>query len=66
MKIVNLKKAEERKRMKRNAEVDGLKKSYQELVRFYTDWYNDHVVGQDENGNWIYKNVQNHLQKIKP
>ena len=32
-----------------------LKKQYQELAQFYNHWYDNHVVGQDENGRWIYK-----------
>lgn len=34
-----------------------LQKQYRELVRFYEQWYDDYVVGQDENGRWIYKNM---------
>ena len=34
----------------------ALQRECQELVRFYEDWYDGHVVGQDENGGWIYKN----------
>lgn len=32
-----------------------LQKQYQELVRFYERWYDEHVVGQDESGAWVYK-----------
>ncbi|NDO52024.1 hypothetical protein FMM75_22515 [Lachnospiraceae bacterium MD335] len=30
-------------------------RQYQELARFYNQWYGEHVIGQDENGGWIYK-----------
>lgn len=33
-----------------------LQRQYQELARFYNQWYDEHVLGQDENGGWIYKN----------
>ncbi len=32
-----------------------LQRQYQELARFYNQWYDEHVLGQDENGGWIYK-----------
>lgn len=34
-----------------------LEEQYRELVRFYEHWYDEHVIGQDENGGWIYKNL---------
>ncbi len=30
---------------------------YRNDAEFYNQWYYDHVVGQDENGNWIYKDL---------
>lgn len=32
-----------------------LERSYRETAQFYNCWYDEHVVGQDENGGWIYK-----------
>ena len=32
-----------------------LQRQHQELAKFYNQWYDEHVVGQDENGRWIYK-----------
>lgn len=32
-----------------------LQKQYQELARFYNQWYDEHVIGQDKDGRWIYK-----------
>lgn len=64
MKIINFEKAKARIQSKGKAgkdlpEVDNgvleLQKQYQELVQFYERWYDEHVVGQDENGAWIYK-----------
>ena len=66
MKIINFEEAKERKRSKENAAKhlpvmsDGemeLRKQYQELAQFYNRWYDEHVIGQDENGRWIYKNL---------
>lgn len=37
-----------------NGELE-IEKQYPELVKFYEDWYDKHVVGQDETGRWIYK-----------
>lgn len=33
------------------------RKKYRNDAEFYNQWYYDHVVGQDENGNWIYKDL---------
>ena len=32
-----------------------LQRQYRELAQFYNQWYDEHVVGQDENGRWVYK-----------
>lgn len=64
MKIIDFEKAKTRKQSKEKAAKhlrvpdDGeseLQKQYKELVRFYEQWYDEHVVGQDKNGAWIYK-----------
>ena len=64
MKIINFEKAKIRKTLKEKAvkhlpEVDDseleLKRQYREGAQFYNQWYDEHVVGQDENGGWIYK-----------
>ena len=64
MKIINFEKAKARIHSKEQAakrvpEVDNgeleLQKQYQELAQFYNRWYDEHVVGQDENGRWVYK-----------
>ena len=34
-----------------------LQKQDRELAQFYNRWYDAHVVGQDENGAWIYKDI---------
>lgn len=66
MKFINFEEAKARKRSKENAakhlpEIgDGemeLQKQYQELAQFYNRWYDEHVVGQDENGRWVYKDL---------
>lgn len=64
MRIINFEEAKARKRSKEkcaknfrkpdNGELE-LQKQYRELVQFYERWYDEHVVGQDENGGWIYK-----------
>ena len=64
MKIINFEKAKERRHSKQknvkyltetsNDEME-LQREYRELVQFYNQWYDEHVVGQDENGRWIYK-----------
>lgn len=64
MKIINFEEAKERIQQKERATkhlseqesgVVELKKQYKELAQFYERWYDEHVVGQDENGAWIYK-----------
>ena len=64
MKIINFEKAKERRHSKQknvkyltetsNDEME-LQREYRELAQFYNQWYDEHVVGQDENGRWIYK-----------
>ena len=64
MKIINFEKAKARKQSKERDKkhlpkksngVLELQKQYQEMVQFFEQWYDGHVVGQDENGMWIYK-----------
>ena len=55
MKIIDFEEAKARKRSKENDGVLELQQQYRELVQFYESWYDEHVVGEDENGGWIYK-----------
>lgn len=64
MKIIDFEKAKARKYSKDKiikSFSDGdndeseLQKQYRELAQFYEHWYDEHVVGQDENGRWLYK-----------
>lgn len=64
MKIIKFEEAKTRKHLKekpkkRFTEVnDGeseLERQYREAAQFYNRWYDEHVVGQDENGKWVYK-----------
>ncbi|MDE5825500.1 MAG: hypothetical protein K2H91_12570 [Lachnospiraceae bacterium] len=66
MEIINFEKAKARKRSKEKAakhlpEIDDgvleLQRQYRELAQFYNRWYDEHVIGQDENGGWIYKDL---------
>ncbi len=66
MKIIDFEEAKTRKHSKEKVvnylpETDDgvleLQREYQELAQFYNQWYDDHVVGQDENGRWIYKDL---------
>lgn len=36
-------------------EIQELQREYRELAQFCNQWYDEHVVGQDETGGWIYK-----------
>ena len=64
MKIINFEKAKARKHSKEkivkyipeveNGELN-IQRQYQELVQFFEHWYDEHVVGQDKNGMWVYK-----------
>lgn len=64
MRIINFEEAKARKHSKEkcarnflkpdNGDLE-LKQQYRELAQFYERWYDEHVVGQDENGGWIYK-----------
>lgn len=64
MKVIDFEEAKARKYSKEKAakhllEVDDgeleLQRQYRELAQFYNQWYDEHVVGQDENGRWVYK-----------
>lgn len=64
MKIINFEEAKARKHL-RGKQADHLsgisdgelelERQYRETAQFYNRWYDEHVVGQDENGGWIYK-----------
>lgn len=64
MEIINFEEAKERRGSKgktknysRKADngVLKLQKQYQAYARFCNNWYDEHVVGQDKDGRWIYK-----------
>ena len=66
MEIINFEKAKARKQSKEKAakhlpEIDDgvleLQRQYRELAQFCNCWYDEHVIGQDENGGWIYKDL---------
>lgn len=66
MEIINFEKAKARKQSKEKVakylpEIDDgvleLQRQYRELAQFYNRWYDEHVIGQDENGRWIYKDL---------
>ncbi len=66
MKIINFEEAKARKRTEGNAaqympdaddSVLELERQYWELAQFYNRWYDEHVIGQDENGRWVYKDL---------
>ena len=66
MKIINFEEAKARRHPEEKAanhlpEVDKgvleLQEQYRELAQFYEHWYDEHVIGQDENGGWIYKDL---------
>ncbi len=38
-----------------NDSVSELQRQYRELAQFYNQWYDEHVIGQDKDGRWIYK-----------
>jgi len=66
MEIINFEEAKARRHSKEKAtkhllEVDDggleLQRQYRELAQFYNQWYDEHVIGQDENGGWIYKDL---------
>ncbi len=66
MKIINFEEAKKRKRSKEKTaqhipDVDNdeleLQRQYREYAQFCNRWYDEHVVGQDENGRWVYKDL---------
>lgn len=66
MKIINFEEAKTRKNLKEKPEKQlseisddelELQRQYRETAKFYNRWYDEHVVGQDENGRWVYKNL---------
>lgn len=52
-------KARKQKVTKPSSEIDNsvseLQRHYRELAQFYNEWYDEHVIGQDKDGSWIYK-----------
>ena len=40
-----------------NDRVSELQRQYQNNAQFYNQWYYDHVIGQDKDGRWIYKDL---------
>lgn len=38
-----------------NNGVSELQRQYRELAQFYNQWYDEHVIGQDKDGSWIFK-----------
>ncbi len=65
MKIISFEKAKARKRSQGKArhlpETDNsvleLERQYREYAEYCNRWYDEHVIGQDENGGWIYKDL---------
>lgn len=66
MKMINFEKARTRKHLKEKStrhmpEIDAvipeLQRQYQKHAQFYNRWYAKHVVGQDEDGRWVYKDL---------
>lgn len=64
MKIINFEEAKARKHLREKQAdysleeskgISELERSYREAAQFCNRWYDEHVVGQDENGGWIYK-----------
>lgn len=66
MKIINFEEAKARKLSKDKTtkhlpEVDEgileLQRQYREYAQFCNRWYDEHVIGQDKDGSWIYKDL---------
>lgn len=66
MKIINFEEAKARMQPKEKgtehlSEIDKdileMQKQYQEYAEYCNRWYDEHVLGQDKNGNWIYKDL---------
>lgn len=34
-----------------------MQRQYREYAQFCNQWYADHVIGQDKDGRWIYKDL---------
>ncbi|MFG6343440.1 MAG: hypothetical protein K1W35_06590 [Lachnospiraceae bacterium] len=34
-----------------------LQRQYREYAEFCNRWYDEHVIGQDKDGSWIYKDL---------
>lgn len=34
-----------------------MQRQYREYAQFCNQWYADHVIGQDKEGRWIYKDL---------
>jgi len=40
-----------------NNSISELQRQYQNDAQFYNQWYDEHVIGQDKDGRWIYKDL---------
>ncbi len=60
MKVINFEKAK-RALMEKQSRADRKRRELEEedrkLAAFYNKWYDDHVVGQGPNGEWLYKDL---------
>lgn len=34
-----------------------MQRQYREYAQFCNQWYDEHVIGQDKDGRWIYKDL---------
>lgn len=66
MQIINFEEAKARKQSKDkvtkhlpeiNDGVLELQRQYREYAEFCNCWYDEHVIGQDKDGSWIYKDL---------
>lgn len=67
MKIINFEEAKARKLSKdqnslhvsdtgnKDTEIQEIQKQYREYAQYCNRWCDEHVIGQDKDGGWIYK-----------
>lgn len=61
MSIINFNKARRKLQKKHSPKIDveekKLKNEDYQLAKFYSQWYDNHVVGKGADGKWQYKNM---------
>lgn len=57
LKVKAAKQSSEKSLPETDNSISELQRQYREYAQFCNQWYEDHVIGQDKDGRWIYKDL---------